>query len=248
MSELNNLIDLVDGFIAGETFGERWNVANRVIQNLGGVALNVGEFDMHLGQVKWVTSSMSHDWMTHYMEEGYFEGDSVVAHGTRSFDTMVLNTGLKRVDAGSTELEVRVDQDLFDFGYKGFLAQAFSLGASSNRFAATLVSDSSINHIDQPDVAAQFQRVSAVISAFLGSPYDGSCGDVYFVGQSPLTPREREVLSLLASGYMYSRIADRLGLAEITVRTHVKSAREKLGAATREQAIAIAIRDRLIEI
>jgi DNA-binding NarL/FixJ family response regulator len=54
-----------------------------------------------------------------------------------------------------------------------------------------------------------------------------------------LTPREREVLGLLADGYRGPEIAERLFLSLETVRTHIRNAVGKLGARTRVQAAAM---------
>ena len=56
-----------------------------------------------------------------------------------------------------------------------------------------------------------------------------------------LSPREREVMGLLAMGGTGEDVAMRLNISPETVRNHVRSAREKLGARTRVHAIALAI-------
>jgi two-component system, NarL family, response regulator LiaR len=61
-----------------------------------------------------------------------------------------------------------------------------------------------------------------------------------------LTARERQVLVLLADGLAHDEIAKRLGIGSETVRTHVRKASSRLGASTRTQAVAIAIRLGLI--
>ncbi len=53
-----------------------------------------------------------------------------------------------------------------------------------------------------------------------------------------LTPREQEVLGLVAEGLNSAAIGQRLGISAATVRTHVEHAREKLGARTRAEAVA----------
>lgn len=63
----------------------------------------------------------------------------------------------------------------------------------------------------------------------------------------PLSPREREVLQLLAAGYLNDGIAGRLNLSLPTVKLHIRNARQKLGAKTREMAIARAVKLRLID-
>jgi DNA-binding NarL/FixJ family response regulator len=61
-----------------------------------------------------------------------------------------------------------------------------------------------------------------------------------------VTPREREVLALLASGLPNRIIGVRLGISEHTVKTYVASILEKLGARTRAEAVAIGQRRGLI--
>jgi DNA-binding NarL/FixJ family response regulator len=59
-----------------------------------------------------------------------------------------------------------------------------------------------------------------------------------------LSPRELEVLELLAEGLNGQMIAERLFLSPETVRTHVRNATSKLGARTRVQAVAMVVRGR----
>ena len=58
-----------------------------------------------------------------------------------------------------------------------------------------------------------------------------------------LTAREREVLTLLASGFTNAQLADRLTVAESTVKSHVKHILHKLGAGNRAAAIAYYLRE-----
>jgi DNA-binding NarL/FixJ family response regulator len=59
-------------------------------------------------------------------------------------------------------------------------------------------------------------------------------------GASSLTPREHEVLSLLAEGVMPAEIAERLCITEKTTATHLERVLAKLGAHSRAQAVAFA--------
>lgn len=65
-------------------------------------------------------------------------------------------------------------------------------------------------------------------------------------GGTLLTPRERQVLELLAEGLSHDEIGKRLGISGETVRTHLQKASERLGAGTRTQAVATALRLGLI--
>jgi DNA-binding NarL/FixJ family response regulator len=53
-----------------------------------------------------------------------------------------------------------------------------------------------------------------------------------------LSPREREVLELLACGYLYKEIADNLGITVATVVTYIRRIYEKLHVRSRAQAVA----------
>lgn len=56
---------------------------------------------------------------------------------------------------------------------------------------------------------------------------------------SRLSPREREVLGLLSVGHTVSDIVDELGVAEATVRSHIKSIRRKLEVGSQLAAVAV---------
>jgi DNA-binding NarL/FixJ family response regulator len=65
---------------------------------------------------------------------------------------------------------------------------------------------------------------------------------------SELTDQERRVLAIIADGASNREIAERMGLAEKTVRNYVSSILAKLALASRSQAAAYAIRNRLPEL
>jgi DNA-binding CsgD family transcriptional regulator len=54
-----------------------------------------------------------------------------------------------------------------------------------------------------------------------------------------LSKRENEVLALLAQGYLYKEIADRLGIGRETVNTYIRRIYEKLHVHSRAQAVAL---------
>jgi two-component system nitrate/nitrite response regulator NarL len=64
--------------------------------------------------------------------------------------------------------------------------------------------------------------------------------------QKTLSVREREVLRLLAGGGSYAEIGSALFLSPDTVRAHAQRAMTKLGARTRTQAVAVAMRHSMI--
>ena len=61
-----------------------------------------------------------------------------------------------------------------------------------------------------------------------------------------LTPRELEVLQLIADGLSTREMADRLFVSENTVKTHIGRVLDKLGASRRTQAVQLAKTQRII--
>ena len=68
------------------------------------------------------------------------------------------------------------------------------------------------------------------------------------LGDETLTEREIEVLRHIAGGNRNRDIAERLFISEETVKVHIKHIMEKLGAADRTQAVAIAVRRGIIQL
>ena len=62
-----------------------------------------------------------------------------------------------------------------------------------------------------------------------------------------LTPRQREVLSLMAQGKTTREIAYELGLSPYTVKNYIERIYERLGALDRVQAVSMAVRKGLID-
>ena len=61
-----------------------------------------------------------------------------------------------------------------------------------------------------------------------------------------LTPRERDCLAFVADGLRTAELAHRLEVSEATVEFHLANARRKLGARTRDHAVALAIRSGML--
>ena len=85
--------------------------------------------------------------------------------------------------------------------------------------------------------------VETLLRAQGAASNEGSDGPV-----EALTPRELEVLRLLAAGLGNKEVASRLAISEHTVKFHVASIMGKMGAASRTEAVTLGIRHGLIMI
>lgn len=72
----------------------------------------------------------------------------------------------------------------------------------------------------------------------------GACS----AGEDPLTPREREVLQMLAAGLGNKEIGARLHISDHTAKFHVSQILGKLGAASRAEAVSIGMRRGIVPL
>ena len=104
-----------------------------------------------------------------------------------------------------------------------------------------------------PDIVAEFSSLAearnagviadAVLEAI---PNEGEHDED--IGPERLTPREIEVLQLIADGLSNKSIAARLGISDQTVKFHVSSIYGKLGAVNRTDAVRRAVRRGLLTL
>jgi DNA-binding NarL/FixJ family response regulator len=91
----------------------------------------------------------------------------------------------------------------------------------------------------------------AVRAVMAGKPFvDPSLSPALLMqgmADAPLSEREREILQLLAEGFHTEEVARRIGLSAETVKADTKRAINKLEADTRVHAVAIALRQAIIE-
>jgi DNA-binding NarL/FixJ family response regulator len=106
-----------------------------------------------------------------------------------------------------------------------------------------------------PKTATGAELLEAAHSAVLGEPVLHPATTAALLqqlrgdGPTPaLSPRETEVLRQVAAGQTNKAIALQLGISEHTVKFHLGSAMTKLGAASRAEAVAVAMRRGLISV
>ena len=112
------------------------------------------------------------------------------------------------------------------FGRPGFLHRAMKAGASG--------------FVVKDTPAAQLADAVRRVHAGLRVVDPSLATDSLVAGESPLTPRETDVLQAARDGSSVATIARRLFLSEGTVRNHLSSAIGKTGAVNRAEAVLIA--------
>ncbi len=120
--------------------------------------------------------------------------------------------------------------------------------AGPGETAATLAAGARgllLRSADSPQVAAALAGVAAgltVVDPLLSGTLLPARDQPPDRPVEALTPRERDVLQLLADGLPNKAIAERLGISEHTVKFHVNAIVGKLGARTRTEAVTRAAR------
>jgi DNA-binding NarL/FixJ family response regulator len=147
--------------------------------------------------------------------------DSVIASGLASDFSVVL-------------LAEAVPPSAFSGAFRAGISAVLPSDISPDQLAAALQAAASGLVVLHP---AQFH--SAVPAASVASRALGDLAE-------PLTPRESEVLQMLASGLGNKEIAAKLGISEHTIKFHVASILGKLGAASRTEAVSLGIRRGLV--
>ncbi len=90
--------------------------------------------------------------------------------------------------------------------------------------------------------------IRAVAQGRKGVPRAVAARLAEYTPRIPLTPRETEVLSLVAKGLSNAEVAERIGRAEGTVKVHLKNILQKLGVDDRTEAVTIGMRRGFIRL
>jgi len=123
--------------------------------------------------------------------------------------------------------------------------RVFLVGSSRERLRLrTQLEETSVEVVGEfPTQAAARSTETAADAIVIASQTSADVDEALI---EPLTPRETEVLALVAEGLSNKAIADQLSISDQTVKFHVASIAGKLGAANRTEAVRRAVRRGLI--
>ncbi|WP_260170555.1 helix-turn-helix transcriptional regulator [Roseococcus suduntuyensis] len=174
-----------------------------------------------------IRTNMGHDWVAHYMAQGYARIDPFYEHCMTPGRSMP--TGAAHL-AALRHLDPRQQRLIEEAGEAGFHS-GFSLMLPGQPGVAWNIGSGL-----QPEALA---RLRLALGESL--PLALRLLQMRLDAPPPLTAREAEVLEWLAEGLRTKEIAHRMAITPVTVELHLRSARTKLGARTRDQALLQAV-------
>lgn len=244
----NGGMDLYERFMSARSSADRWRIANEVMASLGAAALNVAEVEIKTRRLLWMRSSMTSEFLTEYASRKFYEVDQFVAEIDQPFYPSLHITGTLERATAPSQRHLDFNWTTWDMGYTLGYAMRFAGGSPDTSKTVVFCASEKASEF----TADQFEKIrqaGTAVAAFICAPGKGEDAfDLYSLGSGKaLSGREKQVLALLAAGYLNTRIAHELGIAEVTVRKTLLSARQKLGAKTREEALAIAVKAGLLE-
>ena len=194
-----------------------------------------GEFDsgqpwrstMHV--VEWPP-----EWFQLYMRDGLFELDPLLDLVRRGFTPF---TWTERKELGGlSRAQIRGFDAAREFGWRGGLT--ISLPRGGNRFGMLSLAGSDDTHVSAESRATLATMATLAYERLRSFSAINNIRSPYTSG---LTDRELDSLAYVACGLSDAGVANKLGISRSTAHEHVESAKRKLGASTRAEAVALAV-------
>jgi DNA-binding CsgD family transcriptional regulator len=174
------------------------------------------------------------EWVRHYLDRDYKSIDPTVAHSVRRFDP----ADWKQLDWSSRRA-------------RSFLREAVDAGVGNQGYTIPIwgprgeLAVLTVNHRATDGEWQRFieenGRDFLLLSHFIHQQAKLIQQGQVDAPRLELSPREREVLSLLSLGRSRAAVADSLRISENTLRAYIDSARHKLGALNSTHAVALAL-------
>lgn len=173
-------------------------------------------------------------WITRYLEMQYYRNDPVVQACYRSFDPVNWN----QLD-WSPRPAARLRNDSLEHGV-GSQGLSFPIRGPFAQFAILTIShtceDDEWNAYIEENTCS-FLRLGIQLNRAVLRLHTGAIPEI----SRHLSPREIEVMTLLARGQSRSKAAQELQISEHTLRVHIEAARKKMDASNTINAVARSI-------
>ncbi|TAG20932.1 MAG: hypothetical protein EAZ40_09365 [Rhodobacterales bacterium] len=241
------LIDALDALQHCTSDADRWACGTRLLQDCGSDWITAGTAARTTGAALAIRTSTPADLMRDYMDQRLYLADPWMQLCARSTAPDHLDVAAE-LQAPTRADKTRMARLFVDHGVRRAVLLPCYGGGRSGGIVIYARSADAASAFANPEALGRARLLASLFAATYRPEDDRSSSAGRYAAQNALTPRECEVLRWAYAGLRTSRIADRMGLQDVTVTKHLLSVRRKLKARTREQALAIAVRDGLIEV
>lgn len=243
-SQFEQLQALSRGALASSTYSDLFKILADFSAGIGAGAINCAVFDNARMQLIGVSTTMSASAVNRYFEENMVRDDPLIPRIRVDPQPAVLGWGFGLTPLWQQGNAARMLEAMTKDGYHSLAY--FPVLVAGSPFSTSITIR---NELD-PERGLAFlnsefgllQVAADIVGHRAATLFQGQSTGEHWHSFSPpfLSPREREIISCLASGMRTDQIAHQLSVKPVTVHMHLKSARLKLGARTREQMMALA--------
>ncbi len=209
----------------------------RELYDIKHVTIRLAKTELGLFDIPYLRTTYSPEWVAHQLTQGYIGGDAVVVMGF-STDAPFFWSDLTRTPAW--------DRIMRDAMRAGVGPEGYSVPVIDSIGRRSLMSLNTSMPVS--DWKRYISSVKDELLAIARILHKKAIEEAGFTSIPKLGPRELECLTWVARGNEAGAIAVRLSLSEHTVRSYLKSARQKLACRTLSQAVSKAISLRLIKV
>lgn len=181
-------------------------------------------------------TTMPSEWISRYRERDYARIDPFFSQCCSSFRPVSTGIAYAHRHKGLTQAQRTLICEASEFGIRAGFSSTLRLPGPAGVAGWNIGASLSGDEVD----ALRADREAALRLAARHAHDALTCAH-RAQGAPDLSPRETECLVLLARGQRTKEIARTLGLSPAAVELYLRNARNKLGAATREQAVACAV-------
>lgn len=173
------------------------------------------------------------DWLDCYRGEAYASHDPVYRMAMATRQSFSWKEAMNRFPS---KRGTAIMHDAKSFGLKDGLGLSFR-SPDSSLFGFGLASSERVNRKKTP-----LRRLIHLAAWQYYQAYIDIIGQDHSNPSGPLSPRERDILLLVADGFTKGQIAEKISVSESTVKRHCESIGQKLGSRSLAQSVAIAFR------
>ncbi len=244
----DEILELIsDEVLLREGFAQRWQRLCSEMKGQGVDAINILALRTGIPQPVWFCSSLPQGTQSTYLSDNHLPNDFLIKHAATKGTLILWNTAkdkLKQIN----KMEQRFTELVVDSGYSFIASNCDHSPLNTHRHCISFCVSRDLNRFTQHQRTSELKDLSSLLIQWLGWP-DQFDAPIFLPSiAKKLSPREGDILSFFAKGYLAQEIGHRLGISHSTVSKHVASAKNKLGAKSVAHAITIAIREKQISL